>query len=126
MFPRASTVCEVEILTTASITFSATSAIASDPRTWATATHGDSAIVAARANAAVERRARRGIARLPTMGLESPENGSHRQCADRTPDARCLFGAAITHGFGRNGDLRRRRQPRAADLGALVIRARTK
>ena len=46
--PRASTFCEVEILTTASITCSATSAMFSGPRACAGAARGGSAIAAAR------------------------------------------------------------------------------
>src|SRR5690606_18964156 len=76
-----STLCEVEILTTASITFSATSAIFSGPRAWAGAESIGSAKAAAAIAARTGRRTTHGrvramgsnLLKIAFSGIREPE-----------------------------------------------------
>jgi hypothetical protein len=91
---RLSTVCEVEMLTTALMTFSATSAMPSGPRAAAGAATSGIATTAAAIASVVERQDRRTKSGRPTMGDVSPgekllqtapPTGATQECAEADP-----------------------------------------
>src|SRR3954463_769829 len=87
--PRASTFCEVEMLTTASITFSATSAMFSGPRAKVGVESAGSAISAAAIadNAGCRRLCARMVSRR-AISVKSPKELLDRECIHAETDAR--------------------------------------
>src|SRR3954468_12081973 len=95
--PRASTFCEVEMLTTASITFSATSAMFSGPRAKVGVESAGSAISAAAIadNAGCRRLCARMVSRR-AISVKSPKELLDRECIHAETDARDAGAAILT------------------------------
>src|SRR4029077_10924728 len=98
---RASTFCEVEILTTASITRSATSEMPSGPRANDDVESAGKTIAAAATVARAGRRTcRANWARVPSMDVTAPELVDARHCSRPGMDARATSTCRIRLGIG--------------------------